>query len=112
MGRIEKSVFLSYRRTNFSWALAIYQDLTQHGYDVFFDYNSIPAGDFETLILENVRARAHFLVVLTPSALDARPASVKSFSAKPKPYMLAKKPNAKPSEKPKKKQRWPNHPSQ
>ena len=29
MGRIEKSVFLSYRRTNFSWALAIYQDLTQ-----------------------------------------------------------------------------------
>jgi TIR domain len=70
MGRIEKTVFLSYRRTNFPWALAIYQDLTQHGYDVFFDYNSIPAGDFETLILENVRARAHFLVVLTPSALE------------------------------------------
>ncbi|HTZ88937.1 MAG TPA: tetratricopeptide repeat protein [Alloacidobacterium sp.] len=70
MGRIEKSVFLSYRRTNFPWALAIYQDLTQHGYDVFFDYNSLPAGDFETVILENVRARAHFLVVLTPSALE------------------------------------------
>jgi tetratricopeptide (TPR) repeat protein len=70
MGRIEKTVFLSYRRTNFPWALAIYQDLTQHGYDVFFDFNSIPAGDFETVILENVRARAHFLVVLAPSALE------------------------------------------
>ncbi len=43
---------------------------TLHGYDVFFDYTSIPAGDFETVILENVRARAHFLVVLTPSALE------------------------------------------
>ncbi|HYK36867.1 toll/interleukin-1 receptor domain-containing protein [Alloacidobacterium sp.] len=70
MARIEKTVFISYRRTNFPWALAIYQDLTQHGYDVFFDFNSIPAGDFETVILENVRARAHFLVLLTPSALE------------------------------------------
>jgi Tfp pilus assembly protein PilF len=70
MGRIEKTVFISYRRTNFPWALAIYQDLTQHGFDVFFDYNSLPAGDFETVILENVRTRAHFLVMLTPSALE------------------------------------------
>jgi len=28
MERIEKTVFLSYRRTNISWALAIYQNLT------------------------------------------------------------------------------------
>jgi len=27
MERIEKTVFLSYRRTNFPWALAIFQDL-------------------------------------------------------------------------------------
>ena len=70
MGRIEKTVFISYRRTNFAWALSIYQDLTHHGYDVFFDVTNIPAGDFETVILENVRARAHFLVLLTPSALE------------------------------------------
>lgn len=70
MGRIEKTVFISYRRTNAFGALAIFQDLTQHGYDVFFDYNGIPSGDFETIILENVRSRAHFLVLLTPSALD------------------------------------------
>ena len=30
-GRIEKTVFISYRRTNMPWALAIYQNLTAHG---------------------------------------------------------------------------------
>jgi hypothetical protein len=69
MGRIEKTVFISYRRTNVPWALAIYQDLNQHGYDVFFDYTGIASGDFEGVILDNIRARAHFLVLLTPSAL-------------------------------------------
>jgi len=70
MGRIEKTVFISYRRTNLPWALAIYQNLTAHGYDVFFDFDSIPSGDFEQVIIGNIRARAHFLVVLTPSALE------------------------------------------
>ena len=69
MRRIEKTVFLSYRRTNFFGALAIFQHLTQHGYDVFMDYTGIASGDFESIILENVRTRAHFLVLLTPSAL-------------------------------------------
>src|SRR6516164_1544349 len=70
MDRVEKTVFLSYRRTNFWLALAIFQNLTQHGYDVFFDYNGVASGDFEQVILGNIRARAHFLVVLTPSALE------------------------------------------
>jgi tetratricopeptide (TPR) repeat protein len=70
MDRIEKTVFLSYRRTNFPWALAIFKDLTQHGYDVFFDYNGIASGDFEQVILGNIISRAHFLVLLTPSALE------------------------------------------
>ena len=70
MGRIEKTVFISYRRMNLPWALAIYQNLTQDGYDVFFDYESINSGDFEQIILENIIARAHFLVLLTPSALE------------------------------------------
>jgi len=60
---------LSYR-TNIPWALAIFQNLTQHGYDVFFDYNGIASGDFERVILGNITARAHFLVLLTPSALE------------------------------------------
>lgn len=70
MGRIENTVFISYRRTNLPWALAIYQDLTAHGYDAFFDFESVNSGDFEQVILGNIRARAHFVVVLTPSMLE------------------------------------------
>jgi hypothetical protein len=67
MGRIEKTVFVSYRRADESWGLAIFQDLTQHGYDVFIDYDGIAAGIFETAILANIKARAQFLVLLTRS---------------------------------------------
>ena len=70
MERIEKTVFISYRRTNIAWALAVFQNLTQHGYDAFLDYEGIASGDFEGVILGNVAARAHFVVVLTPSALE------------------------------------------
>jgi tetratricopeptide (TPR) repeat protein len=68
--RIEKTVFISYRRTNFWTALAVFQNLHSNGYDVFFDYKSIPSGDFEQVITENVKSRAHFIVILSPSALD------------------------------------------
>jgi tetratricopeptide (TPR) repeat protein len=70
MGRIEKTVFISYRRTNASWALAVFQNLKHHGYDVFFDFDGIASGDFESVILGNIYARAHFILVLTPSALE------------------------------------------
>jgi hypothetical protein len=70
MSRIEKTVFVSYRRTNAPWALAIYQYLNHHGYDAFIDFQGIASGGFEQVILENIRARAHFLVLLTPSALE------------------------------------------
>ncbi len=70
MGRIEKTVFISYRRTNYWTALAIFQNLNANGYDVFFDYKSIPSGDFEQAIIENIKSRAHFIVVLSPSALE------------------------------------------
>lgn len=70
MPRIEKTVFISYRRTNIPWALAISQHLTHNGFDVFIDYQGIAQGDFEQAILENIRARAHFLILLTPSALE------------------------------------------
>jgi Uncharacterized protein conserved in bacteria (DUF2252)/TIR domain len=70
MGRIEKTVFVSYRRTDEPWALAVFENLTQHGYDVFIDYDGIASGSFETAILENIKARAHFLALLTPTALE------------------------------------------
>jgi formylglycine-generating enzyme required for sulfatase activity len=70
MAREQKTVFISYRRTDVSWALLVYHYLTEKGYDVFFDYTSIPSGDFEQIIISNIKARAHFLVILTPTALD------------------------------------------
>lgn len=70
MARIEKTVFISYRRKDQYAGLAVYQDLTSKGYDVFLDYTSIPSGDFEQNIVSNIRARAHFVLILTPTALD------------------------------------------
>ena len=70
MARIEKTVFISYRRKDISWALAVYQYLTSQKYDVFFDYTNIPSGDFEQIIISNIRARAHFILILTPTTLD------------------------------------------
>ena len=70
MGRIEKTVFISYRRKHVLWALSVSKHLTHLGYDVFFDYISIGSGDFGQIITENVKARAHFLVLLAPSSLE------------------------------------------
>jgi hypothetical protein len=70
LGRIEKTVFISYRRTNCWTALAVFQNLNSNGYDVFFDYKSIPSGDFAQVIDENIKSRAHFIVILSPSALE------------------------------------------
>jgi len=70
MPKIEKTVFISYRRTNIYNALAVYQDLTSHDFDVFLDYERIDSGDFAQAIVENIKARAHFIIILTPSALE------------------------------------------
>ena len=71
MGRIDKSVFISYRRTNFYTALAVYQNLSQHGFDVFMDYQGQEGGNFSEVSLENIKKRAHFLVIISPSAIEA-----------------------------------------
>ncbi|MCB9452559.1 MAG: tetratricopeptide repeat protein [Anaerolineaceae bacterium] len=68
--QIEKTVFISYRRTNAMTARAVYQNLTSHNYDCFLDFESIDSGSFESIILNQIAARAHFIVVLTPSALE------------------------------------------
>jgi tetratricopeptide (TPR) repeat protein len=67
---IEKTVFISYRRTDIAWALNVYKDLTANGFDVFFDFQNIDSGSFEQIILQNIASRAHFVVILTPSALE------------------------------------------
>lgn len=70
MSGSEKTVFISYRRKDMYEALAVYQYLTSQQYDVFLDYTSIPSGDFEQIIVSNIKARAHFVIILTPTALD------------------------------------------
>ncbi len=70
MSRIEKTVFISYRRKDISWALAVYQSLAHQGFDVFFDYTNIPGEDLEKIITNNIKARAHFVLILTPTTLD------------------------------------------
>lgn len=65
-----RQVFLSHRHTDASWALAISENLSHNGFDVFLDNDGLHNGDFERVILKSIRARAHFLVILTPSALE------------------------------------------
>jgi hypothetical protein len=79
MTRVEKTVFLSYRRSDVGLALAIYNALTLRGFDVFFDYRWLGSGSFETAISENIKARAHFLVFLTPVALLPRDEEIDWF---------------------------------
>ncbi len=68
--QIEKTVFISYRRTNSFIARAIFQALHSHGYDAFYDIESIDSGSFEQIILNQIKARAHFVLVLTPTTLE------------------------------------------
>ncbi len=66
----EKTVFISYRRsTSKDLAGRIFDHLHLHNYDVFLDVNSIDSGMFDTVILNQIAARAHFLVLLSPGAL-------------------------------------------
>ncbi|MFW5749010.1 MAG: toll/interleukin-1 receptor domain-containing protein, partial [Chloroflexota bacterium] len=70
MQQPEKSVFISYRRTSGALALLVYQHLTQNDYNVFLDNKAIGAGSFERVILSQIEARPHFVLILTPSALE------------------------------------------
>ncbi|CAI4031355.1 TIR domain-containing protein [Nitrospira tepida] len=66
-----KTVFISYRRRQ-SWQTArlIYSHLRAHDYDVFMDVESIDSGQFDTIIRNQIAARAHFLVVLGPGSME------------------------------------------
>src|SRR5215831_1338884 len=66
----DKSIFISYRRalSHFE-ARCVWEEL-RHSYSVFMDVESIDNGAFEEIILDEIAARAHFLVVLVPGALD------------------------------------------
>jgi tetratricopeptide (TPR) repeat protein len=70
MTNAEKTVFISYRRSTSKYlARAVFMDLREHGYDVFLDVNTIDSGALDRIILNQIAARAHFLVLLSPGAL-------------------------------------------
>ena len=70
-GIVQKTVFISYRRSVAPYiARAIFLSLRSSGYDVFMDIESIGPGEFESIILGQIEARAHFLSILTPGTLE------------------------------------------
>ena len=68
--RIEKSVFISYRRTNLPWALFVYQNLTITATMFSLTTKASIVGIFESLILDRSQPEPIFIVILTPSTLD------------------------------------------
>ncbi|MBI5958083.1 MAG: tetratricopeptide repeat protein [Chloroflexi bacterium] len=71
MPDVEKTVFISYRRSHYPFvALSTFMDLRAHDYDVFIDVEGIDSRPFDPVVLNQISARAHFLIVLTPGALD------------------------------------------
>ncbi len=68
---MDNSVFISYRQSAGGFiARAVYQNLEAHGYDVFWDVESIGADEFGPIILNQIAARPYFLVILTPGTLE------------------------------------------
>ena len=48
----------------------IFLDLRANGYDVFMDVESIDSGAFDTILLNQIEARAHFVLILTPGTVE------------------------------------------
>lgn len=66
---MSKTVFICYRRTNQAHAVKMYHLLREAGYDPFIDIKDLGAGAWRILIQREIQKRAHFIVLLTPSAV-------------------------------------------
>ena len=65
------SVFISYRRDGGEgFAQMFYMLLSQRGYQVFYDLESLGVGVFNEKILRNIEEAEVFLILLTKGALD------------------------------------------
>lgn len=64
-------IFISYRRDGGdALAYTLYRDLTDRGYTVFFDTESLRDGDFDVRLYDEIRQCKDFLLVLPRGALD------------------------------------------
>ena len=64
-------IFISYRRDGGESTAKILRDkLSELGYQVFFDVESLRSGDFNTRLYTVIEECQDFLLVLSPGALD------------------------------------------
>lgn len=64
-------VFVSYRRSNGSQLASLLKvHLQLRGFSVFIDVERLEAGKFDNNLLQSIRQAKHFLLVLTPAALE------------------------------------------
>lgn len=64
-------VFVSYRRSNGSQLASLLKvHLQLRGFSVFIDVERLEAGKFDNNLLQSIQRAKHFLLVLTPNALE------------------------------------------
>jgi formylglycine-generating enzyme required for sulfatase activity len=67
----QKTVFISYRRAQSRhWARSMFLDLKANGWDVFLDVDTIDSGDFDRIILNQIGARAHFILLISEGSMQ------------------------------------------
>lgn len=64
------NVFVSYRRTSFESANLIAEKMRSMGYSVFFDVETLRAGNFNEQLFDVIDNCDDFILVLPPNALD------------------------------------------
>lgn len=68
---MSEQVFISYRRVGGDiTAKLICEALKNHGYTVFYDYDSLSGGYFDTRIFKAIKGCKDFVLVLPPNSLD------------------------------------------
>ena len=64
-------IFISYRRDGGEYTARILRDkLTELGYNVFFDVESLRSGDFNAELYSVIENCNDFVIVLSPNSLD------------------------------------------
>lgn len=86
-------IFISYRRDGGEVTARILRDsLTERGYNVFFDVESLRSGAFNTKLYSVIDECRDFIIVLSPNALD-RCANPEDWVRREVEYALEKKKN-------------------
>ena len=70
---MENSIFISYRRQDgFYPAFCLYKELTENGYNAFFDIKSIRRGEFPDIIRYNIETCIDFILIITKTTFSER----------------------------------------